>query len=181
METILKSELEGLIGKKNFWMPKQTVNLFQYIAGIEGFDKIIGEINTFNIPNIADFEIHTNGLQIRIMHNFKQYYVGIKNDDIIEITLENEEQIYQHKEKSVFGRAIIGGLVFGPVGAIIGGMSGMKGEQKKVKMPDLILSITIGKDSNNISRVILFSTKFKNKTKAQDFFKKYYSQKFKLS
>ncbi len=180
MKTYSKSELEQLIGKRSKWNPKQAVNLFHYVAGIEGFDNAIGKVNMFSAINIADFEIHAEGLQIRMMNNFKTYRTGIKNTNIISITLEDSQQIYERKEKSVAGRAVLGGLLFGPFGAVVGGMTGLKDGQKKVKMPDLMLSIELGKD-DDVERVLLFSTKFKDKKKAQDFFNKYYPEKFKIA
>ena len=179
MKTLTKDELKIEIGKKNFWMPKQTVNLFHYVAGIEGFDEKLDDTNTFKVPNIADFEIHSNELAIKMMNKFKQSRVGVKDETIKKITLENLEQIYERKENSVVGRAIIGGLLFGPVGAVVGGMSGLKDGQKKVKMPDLMLSIELGKNDET-ERVLMFSTKFKDKAKAIQFFKQYYPKRFEM-
>ena len=150
MKTISKTELQNHIGKKNFWSPKKTVNLCGYMAGIEGFDEKLDDTNTIKVPNIADFEIHAKGLAIKMMNKFKQSQVGIQDEKIVAITLENEEQIYEHKDKSVVGRAVIGGLLLGPVGAIVGSMSGLKDGQKKVKMPDLILSIEMGQKNKRL-------------------------------
>jgi len=44
------------------------------------------------------------------------------------------------KSRSVIGRGIAGGLVFGPVGAIVGGLSGTKNKQKKKQHSYLILN-----------------------------------------
>lgn len=43
----------------------------------------------------------------------------------IELKREVEADITNEKEKSVVGRAVVGGLLLGPVGAIVGGMSGI--------------------------------------------------------
>lgn len=180
MKTLTKDQLKATIGKKSLWNPKQTVNMFHYIAGIEGFDEKLSDTNTFKAPNIADFQVYSDGLAIKMMNKFKLSYAGIPNDKISRITLENSEQIYERKEKSVIGRAIIGGLLFGPVGATVGGLSGLKDGQKKVKMPDLMLSIEIGQE-NEIDRVLLFSTKFKNKEAVVKFFELYYPDRFELA
>jgi len=37
----------------------------------------------------------------------------------------------QLKDKSSIGRAVIGGVIFGPVGAIVGGISGVGAKQAK--------------------------------------------------
>lgn len=182
MKTLTKTELQKQIGKKNFWNPKQTVNLCHYVAGIEGFDEKLDDTNTSKVLNIADFEIHSDGLAIKMMNKFKQSRVGVQDKRIIAITLENEKQIYEHKEKSVVGRAVVGGLLLGPIGAIVGGMTGLKDGQKKVKMPDLILSIEIGENEDvDVERVLMFSLKFKSKDKINKFFNKYYPKRFEIS
>lgn len=179
MKILSKSELKEKIGKRNVLMPKRTVNLFCYVAGIDCFDEKLEEKNTFKVPNITDFEIHSNGIAIEMTHKFKRSKIGIKNDEILKITLEDTEQVYKQKEKSVVGRAIVGGLLFGSVGAIVGGLSGISDGKKKIEMPDLLLSIELG-ETDETKQVLIFSTKFKDKEKASKFFKEYYPNKFTL-
>lgn len=51
-------------------------------------------------------------------------------EHIFRCTLETKEQIIK-KRKSFYGRAIIGGLIFGPVGAVVGGLDGSTMKRKK--------------------------------------------------
>ncbi len=67
--------------------------------------------------------------------------VGLLYKDIVEIGLEDKEQIYKNKERSVVGRALVGSLIAGPVGAIVGGMTGLNPKVEKVDMPDILITI----------------------------------------
>ena len=70
---------------------------------------------------------------------------------IIDLKREYTPAEYEtiEKDKSVIGRAIVGGLLLGPVGAIVGGMSGIgtKQETKIIKneKEDIYLDIVVQK------------------------------------
>ncbi|HDK7158911.1 TPA: hypothetical protein PTV68_002040 [Clostridium botulinum] len=49
--------------------------------------------------------------------------INLKYEQIIDANIITEEEIIQ-QSKSVIGRAAVGGLLLGPLGAIVGGMSG---------------------------------------------------------
>ena len=178
MELLTKKELNEKLGKPNIWMPKKTINLFYYLGGVESFDDKIDAKSIFSVPNIADFEIRSQGLVIKIMDKFKQHRIGIEYNKIVSINLEDKEQIYEKKEKSVVGRAVVGGLLLGPLGALVGGMTGLKDGIKKGDMPDLVLSIEIGKNENDIEKMIMFSCKYDKRTDVIQFFKKNMTDKF---
>ncbi|WP_143314488.1 hypothetical protein [Clostridium sp. HBUAS56017] len=57
--------------------------------------------------------------------------VYLKYDQIIDINTIDEEKTTE-KDKSVVGRALVGGVVLGPIGAAVGGMSGI-GSKKSTK------------------------------------------------
>ncbi|WP_226890211.1 hypothetical protein [Paraclostridium dentum] len=47
-------------------------------------------------------------------------------DRLVGVTVANEKEILEkEKEKSVVGRVVIGGVLLGPLGAIVGGMTGI--------------------------------------------------------
>jgi len=48
--------------------------------------------------------------------------------DIKNIAILTEKELVE-KEKSVIGRAVVGGALLGPLGAVVGGMSGVKNKQ----------------------------------------------------
>lgn len=63
--------------------------------------------------------------RLKFNENEELLFSNIKNSKII-----NETQITE-KEKSVLKRAIVGGVLLGGIGAIIGGMTGLKDSKEK--------------------------------------------------
>ncbi|SFE85694.1 hypothetical protein [Thermoflexibacter ruber] len=124
MKILSTEDLNDNLGKENFWTPKRLVNKVSYISGIESFDTLLdGKLFT-EVVALINLRYRPLGLQIEMMKGFKHYSVGIKEKDILSINVEDTEQLYELKDKSIIGRAIVGGLIMGPVDAIIGGMTG---------------------------------------------------------
>ncbi|MEE1014100.1 MAG: hypothetical protein U0L92_07340 [Clostridia bacterium] len=67
----------------------------------------------------------------------KEMTTTLKYEKITDCQFVTEKDI-QEKSKSVAGRAMIGGLALGPVGAIVGGMSGI-GNKKDTKTRSFII------------------------------------------
>ena len=76
--------------------------------------------------------------------------VSLKYEKITNCEYITEKDI-EEKSKSVAGRAVIGGLLLGPVGAIVGGMTGLTGKSTTVKTREFIV---INYTSNNDVGVI---------------------------
>jgi hypothetical protein len=178
MKISLKSKevLDQELGKGSFWLPTVLASKLAYISGIDGFDEQMeGKLFT-ELFALINFTKRPNGLQISLMKNLTYYDTGLTNDSIKDIILEDKELIIEKQEKSVVARAIIGGLILGPVGAVIGGLSGMGTKEVKANMPDLILSITYQIDG--LDGIILFSCKYKDKKDVEVFLSKNYKEKF---
>ena len=175
MKLIKKNEIDNIIGKASFWTPKKIVGLCEYSAGIEEIDDALGVQNFFKTKPLVNFEKHSDGIEISIMNNFKMHYVAINNTEIKSISLE-KGSVIDIEERSVIGRAIAGGLLLGPLGAIIGGVSGMK--DKIIKDSDNLLIIV---QSNDIEQALLFGIK-KGKTKeVLDFYRENFISVFSVN
>ncbi|XWN36814.1 MAG: NINE protein [Balneola sp.] len=101
---------------------------------------------------------HKNGLKI---HSgvFKKFEVPYSN--IITVQYEDRDSLgnYRTKDKSVVGRAVAGGLLLGPLGAVIGGMSGIGTKSKKLDQETDYLIINYWDKSTKSNEVLLFSGK----------------------
>ncbi len=107
----------GLFSKKN----KALSANFSFVDGVEGFTKGL-------LVNITADD--SNG-KLVIKGKFSNTpEVNLKYEQITGITCTTEKEIIE-KSKSVVGRAAIGGVLLGPLGAIVGGMSGVGNKQQK--------------------------------------------------
>lgn len=130
MKLITKDEVIAEIGKENYWLNKRLVGILTFQSGIIGFP---GNI-------ICSIFKHPQGFQFVFQEGFSFRRAAVKFLDIEIISIEERSKIIQHKEKSVLGRALIGGVLLGPIGAILGGASGIG---SKTIMPDLFLVFKI--------------------------------------
>lgn len=76
----------------------------------------------------------------------KKMSVSLKYEKVTNCEFLTEKDI-QEKAKSVLGRAAVGGLLLGPVGAIVGGMTGLNGKKVKEKTRAfIVINYTTGND-----------------------------------
>jgi hypothetical protein len=89
-------------------------------------------IKTIKPNSLVRLTILNDGrLEIR-QRIFKNDPVYLKLSQITNVGLITEKEIME-KSKSVIGRAAVGGLLLGPLGAMVGGMSGV-GDKKKQRL-----------------------------------------------
>ena len=108
----------GIFGKKNK-EGNMAVNL-TYIDGIESYNKGTAVALSINDEN------KSMEMKARV---YKKPPVYLQLEQITGVEVISEKDIIE-KSKSTVGRAVVGGVVLGPLGAIIGGMSGI-GNKKK--------------------------------------------------
>lgn len=78
---------------------------------------------------------HTNGICISGGLEF----LYIHHNQIVDIKCIPYQQ-FEHQNKSVIGRAVVGGLLLGPLGAIVGGMSGIGTKLKTLGKYALVIN-----------------------------------------
>lgn len=86
-------------------------------------ENVVEEIYTGKVKVL----LNTHG--IRIANNFYLPMLDIHNSQIISIKQTTKADLV-NLDKCVVGRAVVGGLILGPLGAVIGGMSGIGTKQK---------------------------------------------------
>lgn len=113
---------------------KQIVN-WAFDAAFEGFydgrENVISKIPSGKVNVI----LFTHGIQIISGLQFYQ----INNSQIISLKRTSHEELV-NANKSVIGRAVVGGLILGPLGAIVGGMSGIGSKEKFVNKNYFIIN-----------------------------------------
>ena len=98
---------------------QRAVNL-TYLDGINGYDR----------GTAIELSLDDEGKQLKIKARiYKNPAVFLSYDQIIEANVISEKDIVE-KSKSVLGRAFVGSIFLGPLGTIVGGMSGIGNKQK---------------------------------------------------
>lgn len=87
----------------------------------------------------------------KLFGEVKKYLLNKDTIKKLEIFAEEEK-----KEKSVIGRAIVGGILTGGIGAIVGGMSGLKTDYKGIRRIIINDKIEFKIDDKNFKKVSEF-------------------------
>lgn len=106
-----------LFGKKNK-KGNRSLNV-SFVDGIESYNK--------GLAVEVSFDDSVLEIKSRIVKN--KPVVKLNLEQILAVNFINEKEIIE-KSKNVTGRAIVGGVLLGPLGAVIGGMSGVGSKQK---------------------------------------------------
>lgn len=132
----------GLFGNKKD--KNKSIHTF-YINGIDLYNK--------NIPTTLSLDKNKQSLVIESKEpNYPTYIISFKQ--IIATNVLTENEILQ-EDKSVVSRAIVGGVLLGPLGTIIGGMSGVGNKTNKQIHYYLIINY---KNKDGEIKIISFET-----------------------
>lgn len=172
-----KKEMEENLGKYGFFSSKNSnilVNKMKYLNGIEDFDNLEKKVSLDKAS--TGLRMRPNGIEIAIFYGLSTRYLGILYEDIKYWSFENQEVVIK-QSKSVIGRAVLGGLLLGSVGAVIGGMSGIGTKDVKLSKYDNIIFICCR--NNDKDHIISFSCSNKNIKTAYDYLYKNLPGKYK--
>ncbi|MGG7176186.1 hypothetical protein ACQPU1_01235 [Clostridium paraputrificum] len=133
-------------------------------------------IDGLPVSSKADINITCDGTQIIIQEvklKFTKNEVlntfRINLENILDLIVADKKEIL-NKNKSVIGRGVAGGLIFGPVGAMLGGMSGIGGKQE-IKKIGTFLVISYRNSAGEIANITLKADKPMTGMMAKDFVK----------
>lgn len=102
---------------------KRLTFIADHVEGLSSFK----EQERLNVT----WEIDDNKLIFQSIENKKKSKVNLDLNKVTDVGVATEKEITE-KDKSVIGRAAVGTLLMGPLGGIIGGISGV-GSKKKQK------------------------------------------------
>lgn len=113
------------------------MGLFSKTKGsiISDYFKLTDSLGFLTGGNMVNIELYKDHLEIKEFKNS----VTLKYDLITDVYYGLETEITQ-VNKSVIGRAVAGGLLFGGVGAVVGGLSGTGTKDKKERHFYFIIS-----------------------------------------
>jgi hypothetical protein len=175
MKLIEKNNLEAVIGKTNFWKPKILVGVCNYVGGIPEIDQKIASVTFFKAPPLINLNIHECGLEVMLAIGFSRSFVAIPTPSLESVVLEIGGTI-DVEERSVVGRALVGGLLLGPLGAIVGGASGLK--DKVIKDNDTLL---VNVDESGTKHALLMTVKKGKTADVKKFFEQHYGSIFSVN
>lgn len=116
-------------------------------------------VKDYDYEQFEDGSILLDDRTNRMFHVINGYdYVSRREENIVDVELVVDDAVAYHSSlSSVTGRAIVGGVIAGGVGAIIGGLTGRQKGRKKIHRIELILSYGEGKTKYN--RITILSSK----------------------
>ncbi|MCF8326540.1 MAG: hypothetical protein K9I84_16405 [Leadbetterella sp.] len=178
IKEIRKEDIEKEYGKYGLFnspLYASLIDKVRYLSGINPFEEYAEN------KKIIYIRLRPKGLEIQATISDKwgkSVSVCFPFSDIDYFMIEKKEKVFENQSKSVVGRAIIGGVLLGPVGALVGGMSGIGDKKSQDKsMPENILTITLGTIYE--SKRIFFSVYDKNLKDLDQFLNEHFHDKIK--
>ena len=98
--------------------------------------KDVGQLKRNNAVDVALYDDH-----LELSAPISQQPISLRYDQITDVYYGFETEITE-KNKSVIGRAVLGGFLFGGVGAVVGATSGTGKKEKKETKRVFIISYT---------------------------------------
>lgn len=143
---------------------KELSVLMEHIEGIQGIGKTACRIS-FDDEFVKIEQMTLSITGAKPVRTFK-----IKISEVIAFDIINQKNVEQ-KSKSVVGRGIAGGIVFGPVGLLLGGLSGT-GSKTKVNNKNFLV-ISYGADEIKTLTFVGYDGRLGYFDLAKEFKKKY--------
>ncbi len=177
MNILEKNQIDDMLGKVGFWSPKEFIQDMKYLGGIPSLDKLIEENKIDTKIAFVAFEMKPKGLELTLFYGFSKARIGLYSEKLNFWTIEQQKEVVAKKSKSVIGRALLGGILLGPVGAVVGGMTGIGDKEIKVSDIDNIISISYSENDKEV--IILLSCSNKKVKKVYEYLKRNYEDKYK--
>jgi hypothetical protein len=179
-----KAEAIKTFGKIPSFLNIAELSKLTYIAGIDNFDPtecegIEGlsdkEKAMFLTEPFVKIKQTKQNASVIIVNSFPTAYTGFSNDDLKEVVFETAQDVTKNESKSAIKRAIVGGVLLGPLGALVGAASGIGEKQKTLMHGKSLVYFNTGKET-----MLILGADNKMKERTVSFLKKTYGSKFRV-
>lgn len=112
---------------------KENVIFYKFLV-------VDGCVPSMSAPSTVKISLLPEQIEIKQIFGGKSV-AYLSYNQIIAAEKVNEKQIME-LDKSVIGRAVVGGVLLGPLGAVVGGMSGIGSKNKTVYKDYFVINYT---------------------------------------
>ncbi len=119
---------------------------------VSDYFKVLEPIPGMPTGCMVEAALYEDRIEIANSNSKNKNSVTLRVEKVNDVSFGTEKELVT-KERSPIGRAIVGGALLGPVGALVGGMSGLKDGRKPVYTTLLTIGY-IGQDGEQ--KVLMF-------------------------
>lgn len=148
--------------------------VMSYLRGIPAFDVIV-----IRSDARVGLEICEKGVSLCLLAVKKDPFVGLFDESIVSIGLEDMQQIFEQRRGNVVADSLVGFVTGGVKGAVMRGASGMKERKVAIDMPDLVLTL-MRRDPEAGEQAIHLALSFDVKEEVSEFFESRFGNRFRL-
>ncbi len=147
---------------------------FRYLRGLTAFDDVARKDN-----RKLGFELCERGAVFCFPAAGGRPFVGLADEAIISLELEDMQQIYETRRGNVVADSLIGFVTGGVKGAVMRGASGLKEREVAVEMPDLVLTL-VHRDATGVEQAIHLALEFGDKEDVAPFLSRHFGGRFRV-
>jgi hypothetical protein len=148
--------------------------VLSYLRGIPAFDQIVVRSDAR-----IGMELCEKGVSLCLLTVKKDPFVGLLDESIVSIELEDMQQIFEKRRGNVVADGLVGLVTSGVKGAVMRGASGMKERKVAVDMPDLVMTLML-RDPEGGEQAVHLALSFDAKEEVAEFFESRFGSRFRM-
>jgi len=146
-----------------------------YLRGVGAFDSFVRKEN-----RKIGMEVCERGVALCLPAAGAQPFVGLADESIVSLELEDMQQIYEMRRGNVVADSLIGFVTGGVKGAVMRGASGMREREVPVEMPDLVLTL-VRRDNQGVEQAAHLAVEFEDKEEIVPYLARHFGQRFRVA